>query len=355
MRTAARWLPPAAVSVLIGGTALAGTLSAGASVDLPERTPAEVLVLAQQAEVAALSGTVEVSADLGLPPMLTGGDGRHADPGMVPGPAGEALGVLSGDTTLRLWADGPDRLRVQVLDDLAETDVVRNGREVWAYSSRSDTASHVRLPETDDAAAHEDDHPALAPQELADRVLAAVDPSTAVRVDDAVRVAGRDAYELLLEPRAPESLVRRVALAVDAETGLALRVRVDASSGDEPAFLAGFTELSLDAPDPAVFEFTPPPGAAVEELDPGSADHGVPDTDRPDGTGPAPQVLGQGWAAVLVLPGAPEQEQLVDLAFVPVEGGRLLATRLVSVLVTDDGRTLVGAVTPEALRAAAAS
>ena len=37
-------------------------------------------------------------------------------------------------------------------------------------------------------------------------------------------------------------------------------------------------------------------------------------------------------------------------AFTPVPGGRLLSTALVSVLITDDGKMYVGAVTPAALQ-----
>ena len=44
---------------------------------------------------------------------------------------------------------------------------------------------------------------------------------------------------------------------------------------------------------------------------------------------------------------------LLDQLTTRVPQGRLLSTALVSVLLTDDGRVLVGAVPPEALQAAA--
>ncbi|WP_159603921.1 hypothetical protein [Agromyces humi] len=46
---------------------------------------------------------------------------------------------------------------------------------------------------------------------------------------------------------------------------------------------------------------------------------------------------------------------MLDTLTQPVEGGRILSTSLVSVFFADDGRVLVGAVTPERLIDAAAS
>ena len=46
---------------------------------------------------------------------------------------------------------------------------------------------------------------------------------------------------------------------------------------------------------------------------------------------------------------------MLDSLTQPVDGGRLLTTSLVSVFFADDGRVLVGAVTPERLLDAAAS
>jgi hypothetical protein len=45
---------------------------------------------------------------------------------------------------------------------------------------------------------------------------------------------------------------------------------------------------------------------------------------------------------------------LLEQAAVPVQGGRLLSTALVNVLVLDDGRVLAGSVPLERLQAAAA-
>ena len=69
------------------------------------------------------------------------------------------------------------------------------------------------------------------------------------------------------------------------------------------------------------------------------------------------EVFGEGWSAVVELPttsdaGAqgvfteldPEQRAMLEGATTAVEGGRVMQTALLSVLITDDGRVLAGAV-----------
>jgi hypothetical protein len=81
--------------------------------------------------------------------------------------------------------------------------------------------------------------------------------------------------------------------------------------------------------------------------------------------GARPSVLGSGWTSVAVLPGGAgaatsgSTAALLEQASRPVTGafgsGRLITSSLLSALVLDDGRVLVGAVSGSALEAAAAS
>ena len=208
------------------------------------------------------------------------------------------------------------------------------------------------------------------PAELADALLAAVEPTTTVTATDNARVAGRSAYQVVLTPDDPDTLVGGATLTVDAETGLPLRVAVTAEGQSDPAFSVGFTDVDLTAPSDDVFAFAPPAGAEVTEVAaptdgprqgaPASDDH------------PAPTVLGSGWSTVVGLAGgaghAPaasaesgsgaegtsEATALLDQLTVPVDGGRVLQTALVSVYLADDGEAWVGAVDADALRAAVA-
>ena len=359
-----RWLPAVAAPVVIASGALIGSLPAGASNPLPAKTPAQVLELMAGHQVRTLSGTVEQSADLGLPELPAAG--KPSAPSSA-GSVASAIELLTGKHTARIYLDGKDNARVQVMDQLAERDVVRHGTDVWFYSSKDNTAAHLTLPaHAQDPSQHGDrpGGPALhTPDELARHLLSKVEPSTAVSVGPDVSVAGRPAYNLLVEPRTDGTLVGKVAIAVDGENGLPLSVQVTARGAGEPAFVSRFTSLSLDAPDAAVFNFTPPPGSTVKELPvpdkphqalPGHAPAAM---DRPDVS-----VTGTGWETVVGTPpgsasaaGQLLQDPLLAQAAVAVPGGRLLSTALLNVLITDDGRIFAGMVPPERLQAAAAA
>ncbi|KAE8763514.1 LolA family protein [Georgenia thermotolerans] len=351
-----RWLPvavvPAAVAAVVAGS------QAGAAADLPDRSPQQVLALMAQRDDQPFSGTFRQTSDLGLP-ALPQGAGTGTGTGTGAGAGGltpaELLDVLTGSHTGRVYVGGPDTARLQVMDALAERDAVRNGRDVWLYDSRENAATHLTLPaEHGTGGGHDGGAGATgtgSPDQLADRMVAELQPTTALAVGQDVEVAGRPAYQLVLTPKPADTLVGSVEIAVDGATGLPLRVAVLARD-HKPAFEAAFTALDLGAPDAARFAFTPPPGAKVTQK-------AVPEHDGaagPQGTGPEPTVVGSGWDAVAVLPAGtvdPAAVPMLQQAGQPVAGGRLVSSRLVNALLADDGRVLVGAVPLERLQAAA--
>ncbi|MGC5022614.1 LolA family protein [Micromonospora sp. DT47] len=363
-RPALRWLVPLAAAVtVVGGGAAVGTFAANADPALPPRSAAQLLVDLQTARLDGLSGTVVQRADLGLPPLagLVGGD--------------DLTGVLTGTHTLRVWYSGPDKQRVAMLDTLGERDVIRSGRDVWTWDSRANTAVHRTLPESADRAP--DASLPATPKEAADRALAAVDPSTAVTIGRSATVAGRDAYELVLSPRDEASLVHQVRIAIDAKEHVPLRFEVFADGTDQPAFELAFTQVDYRRPDADQFAFNPPPGVKITEAPagpPADAERRAAPR-RPDGTDV--RTVGTGWTTVVVArtdaaglgdpkrtaadpprPGAAAGPAIDLLNGLPkVSGdwgsGRLLTGKLFSVLLTDDGRLLAGAVTPERLYQAA--
>ncbi len=360
-----RWLPAVAAPAVIAAGALAGSLPAGASDPLPAKTPAQVLELAASHQVQALSGTVEQSADLGLPELPAAG--KPSTPAS-PGSVASVIELLSGKHSARVFLDGKDNARVQVMDQLAERDVVRHGSDVWFYSSKDNTAAHLALPAHDPAQSknHQGAGGVHTPAEVAQQFLSKVDPTTAVSVGPDVSVAGRAAYNLLIEPRSDATLVGKVAIAVDGRNGLPLSVQVTARGADKPAFSSGFTSLSLAVPDQSVFAFTPPPGSTVKELPVQDKSRERPDGSHQDamhkGAKGQVSVTGTGWETVVGTAhgnaSAAEsvlKDPLMSQAAVAVPGGRLLSTALVNVLVTDDGRIFAGMVPPERLQSAAAA
>jgi outer membrane lipoprotein-sorting protein len=362
LRTPAlRWaVPGVAVAAIAGGVVLSSA-GADAAAQLPAKTAAQLLAGVASAPDHPLSGTVVETARLGLPDL----------PGQAAGTSLQSL--VTGSHTARVWHGTDGKARISLIGDLAETDVVRNGRDVWLWSSQTNEATHVQLP-AEPAAGKSNRRATATPEALdpataAQKALAAIDPTTAVTVDGTGHVAGQAVYELKLTPRDSRSLIGSVRLAIDADTNVPLRVQVFAKGGGtEPAFETGFTSVQFEQPDASVFSFTPPKGAKVtQQALPArpstggsmSPDHVV----APSGS--QPSVVGTGWTAVAVLHG-------VDLASLgrdetastilgatktvsgPYGTGRLLSTPLLSVLVVGD-TAYVGAVDPSVVEQAASS
>ncbi|WP_090591350.1 LolA family protein [Auraticoccus monumenti] len=351
MSLSRRWIPALVAPLVVAAGVVTVPLVADADPGLPERSAAEVLELVATSQESTFSGTVEQTSELGLPDLgaLGGGGGE-----------GGVLELLTSSHEARVYVDGPERSRLQVLDQMSQRDVVRNGDEVWLYDSDEKTALNTTLPEHEGG---ERDAPAGTPAELVQALLEGAEPTTEVSVTDTASVAGRGVYQLRLDPRAGETLVDFVTVAVDAETGMPLAVQVHAVGQQAPAFSIAFTDLDLDTPDASLFSFTPPPGTEVTKKD--LPEHDGHESDGHDGARPeagpegddAPVVSGEGWATVVEVEtgGLPESEgtAMLEQLTVPVEGGRALQTSLVSVLLTDDGRVLAGAVGVDQLVAAA--
>ncbi|MBC7441157.1 LolA family protein [Lacisediminihabitans sp. H27-G8] len=343
-RTWLKWMPAVAVPVLIASAAVAVPLSANAAVNLPTKTPAQVLALAAGEKVTSLSGTISQTSSLGLPQLPTTGADASA---------GSALELLTGSHTARVFIDGSTKQRVQVLDSMAERDLVRSGSDVWLYDSKKRTAVHSTL--TAPAAKSTTQDYVATPDQLAAKLLASVDSSTSVSLGSDLRVAGRTAYDLVLTPKASGTLVGSVSIAVDSETGLPLSVDVFARSQKTPAFSVGFSTLDLSAPAASLFAFTPPAGAKVTEKAP-KAETARPSTPTSDAA--KPTVTGTGWDSIVALPAGKDtasatSSPLFGKLTTAVAGGHLFHTSLVNVLLTDDGRVFAGSVPVAKLQAAA--
>ncbi|GIF21610.1 outer membrane lipoprotein-sorting protein [Actinoplanes tereljensis] len=300
-RRAWGWAVPSAAAVaVLGAGAAAGAIVATADLALPPRSAAQLLVDLRNADVDGLSGTIVQSTDLGLPAVasLTRSAGGAAD----------LAGLVFGTSTIRVWYAGPDRQRLALLNTYGETDLIRKGADAWLWNSSDRMSSHLTLPAAQLAA------------------VAAADPATVASTTGVTEVAGRDAYELVLSPRDPASLIGRVSLAIDAEHHIPLRIEVYARNATTPAARLAFQQISFVVPDAEQFVFKPPPGTTTTE---GNAHTALPVT---------PSLLGSGWTSVLTT-------RLPD----PDGQRRVFAGSLVSVLITEDGRFYAGALTPARL------
>jgi outer membrane lipoprotein-sorting protein len=359
-------LPAVVTAALVGAAPVLKAVTADAKGTLPPRTAAQLLVDVSKAKVTGLSGTVVETTNLGLPalPSLGGDGGNSAD----------FSSLMSGSHTMRVWYAGPERVRLALLGQLGESDLVRNGTDLWAWSSHGNTATHWSVPAHArdgmagaTAGAGSASGLAMTPQQAASAALAAIGPSTRVATDPTAVVAGRRAYELDLVPRDPRSLVGSVRIAIDGASHIPTRVQVFARGASAPALQVGFTSFTIGTPSSSVFGFTPPPGATVKQG--ASQSHSSPAMPHARTTSAATRVVGKGWTSVLVtrLPGDTSAGSSVPSArgsgggttaallrsLPTVSGswgsGRLLRSSLVSVVLADDGRVAIGAVPPSLL------
>jgi outer membrane lipoprotein-sorting protein len=344
-----RRLAPLALVLVVAGTGLVAA-TASAQPTLPPRTPQELLVDLQQARTDGLSGTVVERADLGIPPIPTR-DGQD-DP--------ELTSLVSGTHTIRVQYSAPDKVRTAIFGTYSEYDIIRNGRDVWTWSSRDNAATHRTLTADQPGPGEPGSTPSATPRtpaEVADRVLKALEPTTTVSSDGSVEVAGRPAYELVLDPNDSDTLISAVRIAIDGDTKLPLRVQISGTDS-KIVFEVAYTSVDFTRPDDAEFVFSPPPGAKVTEIQPSDQTPGAQDRQRAEDAKNATTVVGTGWTAVAVTkvgePATSEADQRLK-AFLsrlqPVQGdwgsGRLLAGTAFSAVWTDDGRFAVGAVRPE--------
>jgi outer membrane lipoprotein-sorting protein len=364
-----RWVVPAGVAVaVIGGGAATRAVAASADPTLPPRSAAQLLVDLQGTRVDALSGTVVQRSDLGLPSLPSiGGSGSSS-----------LTSLLTGSHTLRVWYSGPDKARVALVGTLGETDVIASGRDVWTWDSQQNTATHQVLPADKPGASKPSTPTTLpsTPQQAADLALSALDPTTSVTTAGSARVAGRSAYELVLAPKDTTSLIGQVRIALDSQRHVPVRVQVFSHNADAPAFEIAFTQVNFTRPDAAQFTFNPPPGVTVKQPSP--------DTTSPEKQGTPsqrPTVIGTGWTSVVVAPATDLTSAGSGVAGSPSAGsgnaradagsitaildklpkvsgswgsGRVLSGKLFTVLLTDDGRVLAGAVSQDRLTQVAA-
>jgi hypothetical protein len=376
---AVKWAVPVAAIALVVGAVGARPVIAAVQGDpvLPERTAEQLLADAAQATRSGLkpmSGTVMQTASFGLPglPEIAGMGGSS--------PAA----LLAGSHELKVWYGGANQVRLALPGRMSETDLILNGDQAWLWESETNKATRIKI---DGQAAHAGAGEArkalptaTTPQQLAQDMLRKAGADTVVSVTNTEKVADRAAYQLVLAPKDSSSLVKEVRLALDGETLVPLRIQVYAKSAAEPAFEVGFTSVTFTPPSTDNFTFTPPAGAKVVEEKPLDAlasereKAGQEEAELKDKV----KTVGDGWTTVAVLPFSardlkvqvPKEQgdgptgqdtnAIVDALMKsakPVSGtwgsGRVIQTKLVSALLTDDGRLLVGAVTPEKLTEAA--
>ena len=348
-----RWAVPGGVAAAVAVASIGSSITASASAstpNLPARTAVQLLTALQKADQPKMSGTVVETTHLGLPdlPSSLGGSGSGGSADL------SLQNFLTGSHTLRIYYGGETQQRVALLGSLSESDVIHNGKDLWTYASSTNKVTHYTLPSA--TAKPETVLPQtgadLTPTAEAEKALAAIDPSTTVTVDTNASVAGRSAYQLLLTPKDARSLVGSVRIALDSATSMPLRVQVFAKGARSPALQVGFTDISFRAPNASVFHFVAPAGTKTTQSKLPLVGSDVHKAKAEAGGAHTEHVLGKGWTSVVAttMSGGRHQfwdnstARLLGKVSTKVTGGWAITSSLMSVLFTDDGRVLVGAV-----------
>lgn len=371
---------------MIAVGAIAVPLQANA-IDLPDLSPQQVMVLMQGADVTEFSGTIVKSSNLGLPTLefssMMSEDSIAQMEEKMPAEMADfvpaviesntltqAIELISGSHTIRVYVSGQDKLRAQILDPMSQRDLIVNGNEFWVYDAKMATALTGTVDiEADPAKQAEAEQKVLdyadsialdlsSPEAIADYLVSMVDETSQIQVGKDHSVAGRSAYQLIISPDSPNSLVASAAVSVDSETGMPLKVEIFSTAQVEAAMTVGFESISFGSVDQGLFSFTPPAGTSVETFDADELMATLDGYEKPEGyvsdyEVPAePEVLGSDWDSVVHLAALPADipqdlmatELFADM-LTEVPGGKVFSTPLVNVLLTDSGEVYMGAVT----------
>jgi outer membrane lipoprotein-sorting protein len=345
-------VPVIVAGAVVVGTAIESSGASGVTPKLAPRTTGALLTAVRTSAATALSGKVTETSNFGLPD-LPGGQSRASL---------SWQGFITGSHSLRVWVDGLAKQRIAVIGELSEADVVHNGRDIWTYTSESNTVSHTVLPKRAHERTGQTHHAtadSLTPAAATQRVLKAIRPSTSVTLGANRMVAGHSAYTLQIAPRDHRSTIRQITIAIDSKHFVPLELQVFGASSS-PAFQVGFDQISFRTPGASTFDFHAPAGATVSS-NPFAGDRQEQRATAAPSNGPRagnpavrPRVIGTGWTSVLEIHDAGAAGNAAGLldqltTTIGTSGARLLHTALLNAVLLPDGRAFLGAVRPATL------
>jgi hypothetical protein len=352
-----RWLASLAVLGAVGTlvvSAVSGVFRDERA--LPTTSATELVARVRTPHSGGYSGTVVTRIDLGLPETL-----RTA---LAEGlPVGGNL--LDGSHTMRYWYGGATQQRCAVVEQNAEQDVFRNGETVLLWDTRQRTMQRGKVDSSAGPLPLAVATPAaLAPPQLADRLLALVGGHSRTALRSGDRIADRSTYELVVTPATTGSLVDSVHIEVDGAHSVPLGVQVYTRGSHEPAIDVSFTTVRFAAPAARNFTFTPPDGTRASAVSPFGLLAGASEL----------STTGSGWRSVAAYEPDPLERAVLTKLLGPslrrVHGswgtGQLFRSPLLTVLITDPqqakkdksgraagrdvaARVLAGAVAPSVL------
>ena len=388
MKISKRWMPAVVTPAVIAAISLV-PLQASA-VDLPDMSAEELMVMMMDAQPTEFSGTILKTSNLGLPAlelssMVSEEDAERMREKMPEEFADfapevieqnlltEAMELVTGEHRVRVFV-GETGMRAQILDMMAQRDLIVSGNTIWSYDSREQVAMYAEIDEEKLAegkvSAEAELNAYIAelgldltdPQAVAEYLMSQVGDSSEVGVGTDHYHAGRTAYQLIVTSNSEVSLVDSIVVSVDSETGMPLALSVYSTEQAEPAMEVGYESISFADQDESLFSFTPPAGTQIVDLNELEAQREKVDLemwmdmDEMESLEkkPEPVMIGEGWDTVVHMPAGEKTleemgGQLLQSLMTPVAGGMLLSTPLMNVFLTDSGDVYAGAVSVQHL------
>ncbi|MEK9535671.1 MAG: hypothetical protein VWZ99_00720 [Aquiluna sp.] len=388
MKLSKRWMPAVVTPAVIAAISLV-PLQANA-VDLPDMSAEELMVMMMDAQPTEFSGTILKTSNLGLPAlelssMVSEEDAERMREKMPEEFADfapevieqnlltEAMELVTGEHRVRVYV-GETGMRAQILDMMAQRDLIVSGNTVWTYDSREQVAMYAELDEEKLAEGKVEAEAEISayiaeigldltdPQAVAEYLMSQVGDSSEVTVGTDHYHAGRTAYQLIVTPNSEVSLVDSIVVSVDSETGMPLALSVYSTEQAEPAMEVGYESISFGDQDESMFSFTPPAGTQVVDLKELEAQKEKVDLEmwmdmeemESLEEKPEPVMIGEGWDTIVLMPAGDKAlaemgGELIQSLMTPVAGGMLFSTPLMNVFMTDSGDVYAGAVSVQHL------
>jgi outer membrane lipoprotein-sorting protein len=237
-----------------------GVVTAGAQgpSSLPSITVSQLL----RNVATKAQGTTAISGDVAWTNGLLGSASSLLSLSGDQTPAGLSS-LLTGGSG-RVWAQG-GKVRLESQGQNGDFVAVATGATIWTWDSMTTTATRYALPAvtggTSPAAPSAET--SLDPATAIDQLIQKLAPNATLTVGAPATVAGRQTYTLTLTPTSPVTSFGSVAVAIDGQRWVPLRVQVFAKGDGSPVLSAGFKTVSFGPISSSLFTFTPPSGATV--------------------------------------------------------------------------------------------
>jgi outer membrane lipoprotein-sorting protein len=197
-----------------------------------------------QADITFTNHIVDPAALQGSDPLLAGAHGR-------------------------LWASADRRVRLELQSERGDAQIVSDGSTVSLYDPAQNTLYRAKLPARDATAA---EHPGTPPSvaEITSKLTELARHATISGAEPS-NVAGQPAYTLKVSSIRDGGLLRGAELAWDAARGVPLRAALYSTGNSSPVLEIKATSVSFGSVPASTFDFSPPKGTKVVDLDTHSA------------------------------------------------------------------------------------